>query len=53
MVPGRHQQWQDRGAMRYLLSRHPVMFIALALIALGLAVITTVKTRQGDWFSFR
>jgi hypothetical protein len=38
--------------MRRLLSRHPVMFAALALVVLAFAVITIVKTRQGDWFSF-
>jgi hypothetical protein len=39
--------------MRRLLSRHPAMCAAVAVVVLAFAVITIVKTREGAWFSFR
>lgn len=43
--------FSDRVIVHFL-SRHPVVAAVLAVV-LVLVVITIVKTRQGDWFSFR
>jgi hypothetical protein len=38
--------------MKGHLSRHPVRYV-LAIAFIAIVVIAIVKTRQGEWFSFR
>jgi hypothetical protein len=40
------------GRMFRRVSKHPVRY-ALVVAILAFVVITVVKTRQGEWFSFR